>query len=296
MNRLLILGVNGMLGSALWRHFAAHPAYQLTGTVRKPNPALTGTAPEGAVIIDGIDAFSIDTVDSVIRKVRPQVVINCIGIIKQLKEATDPVTSITVNALFPHQLARMCGAAGARLVHISTDCVFSGLRGNYAEADPSDATDLYGRTKYLGELSAYDHCVTLRTSIIGHELGTRFGLVEWFLAQEGQVKGFRKAIYSGFPTVEIARIIESCVIPDPSLRGLYQVASAPINKYDLLQLVAETYGKRITILPDDAFTCDRSMDGQRFSAATGYQAPAWPELVRRMHEDYNRVFSYKPQA
>lgn len=289
---ILILGVSGMFGHVAFDALAAYPGFKVSGTLRKA----TGKTESAHPVFLDVDAFRPETVEQVILAQRPDVVINCIGIIKQLKEAHDSVTSIAINSLFPHQLAGICARAGARLIHVSTDCVFSGDRGNYAETDPSDATDLYGRTKYLGELHPYDHCVTLRTSIIGHELNTRYGLVEWFLAQQGPVKGFTRAIYTGFPTVELARIIAEYVIPNPGLKGLYQVASSPINKYELLKRVATTYGKDIQVQPADQFFCDRSLNGRKFADATGYIAPDWPVLVQQMHRHFFSSSMYKKPA
>jgi dTDP-4-dehydrorhamnose reductase len=204
-------------------------------------------------------------------------------LIKQLSEANDPLQAIPINSLLPHRLARLCNIVGARLVHVSTDCVFSGSKGGYLEADVSDAMDLYGRTKYLGEVD-YPHAITLRTSIIGHELNSANGLIGWFLAQEGTVKGFTTAIFSGLPTVELAHVIRDFVLPRADLSGLYHVASQPISKYNLLKLVAETYRKNIDIVPDEKLTIDRSLNADRFSAASGYSAPAWHELVKKMYE------------
>jgi len=219
----------------------------------------------------------------VFAEVKPQTVVNCIGLIKQLADANDPLQALPVNAMLPHRLARLCELGGARLVHISTDCVFAGTRGNYRESDSADATDLYGRSKHLGEVT-YPHTITLRTSIIGHELSSGHALLGWFLAQEGQVKGYTKAVFSGLPTVELARVVREVVLPRPELSGLFHVASAPIAKYDLLKLIADVYGKRIEIIPDDGLVIDRSLNAERFRDATGYVAPPWPELVKRMFE------------
>jgi dTDP-4-dehydrorhamnose reductase len=214
--------------------------------------------------------------------VRPAVVINCVGVVKQLSQANDPLAVIPINALLPHRLARLCALVGARLVHVSTDCVFSGAKGNYREVDPADAKDLYGRSKLLGEVD-YPHAITLRTSIIGHELGTSHGLVGWFLAQEGSARGFTRAVFSGLPTVELARIIHDMVIPRPYLHGTYHVSSAPIRKYDLLELIARIYGKCITLIPDAQLIIDRSLDSTRFRQETGYEPPSWEALVQTMH-------------
>jgi dTDP-4-dehydrorhamnose reductase len=178
----------------------------------------------------------------------------------------------------------LCRLGGARLIHISTDCVFSGSRGMYREDDFSDAYDLYGKSKYIGEVRDDAHAITLRTSIIGHELDSKVALVDWFLSQQGSAKGYRRAMFSGLPTVELARIIRDFVLPRPELRGLYHVAAEPIAKYDLLSLIAEQYGKQIEIKGDDAVIIDRSLDSTRFTLATGYRAPEWPALIALMRQ------------
>jgi dTDP-4-dehydrorhamnose reductase len=206
-------------------------------------------------------------------------------LIKQLPIAEDPLPAITINSLLPHRIALACKADGIRMIHISTDCVFDGTKRNYTEKDPPDAKDLYGRSKFLGEV-AYPHCVTLRTSIIGHELKGKIGLIDWFLAQQGRVRGFKKAIYSGFPTVELARIICDYVIPNPQLNGVYHVSSVPVSKYELLTLVADRYGKKIIIEPFEDFVLDRSLDSSLFQKTTGYKPPSWNELVEAMYRHY----------
>lgn len=283
--RVLILGASGMLGNTLFRLLPGF-GYRVTGWSRTP-----GTLGE-LNYAGGIDAQHFETVERVLRSERPDVVINCVGIIKQLDEAKDSIQSIEINALFPHRLAKVCGELGTRLVHLSTDCVFSGRKGSYAEGDLPDCDDLYGRSKLLGEVD-YPHAVTLRTSIIGHELSRSVSLIDWFLSQEGTVRGFTNAIYSGFPTVEMARIIAEFVIPNQDLRGLYQVASEPISKYDLLCVVREIYGRDTLIEPYDDFRCDRSLSAERFCLATGYRAPAWPDMVRAMYRDYLQMQSLK---
>ena len=281
--KVLVLGVSGMLGNAVFRYFSGTTDYEVFGSARS-NAIRHAFAPAlGDRIIVGTDVDNLDSLTLLFAKVKPHVVINCIGLIKQLAEADDPLSAIPINAMLPHRLARLCDVAGARLVHMSTDCVFAGTKGMYTEADMSDAKDLYGRSKYLGEVD-YPHAITLRTSIIGHELSGAHSLVGWFLAQQGSVRGFKRAIFSGLPTVELARVIRDHVIPHPDLHGLYHVSAEPINKFDLLTLVARAYGKAIDITPDDKLVIDRSLDSSRFRQATGYQPEPWPELVRRMRE------------
>jgi dTDP-4-dehydrorhamnose reductase len=281
--RVLVLGASGMLGNAVLRLLAGSKGFDGRGTVRSAASArLLPEEVRGRLEL-GVDVENPDSLASVLARVRPQVVINCVGVVKQLSEADDPLTAIPINSLLPHRLARLCAVADARLVHVSTDCVFAGTRGMYTEDDFPDANDLYGRSKYLGEVD-YPNAVTVRTSIIGHELASAHGLVGWFLSQQGQVRGFRRAVFSGLPTVELARVIRDHVLPRPELHGVHHVSAEPINKYDLLKLVAETYGKSIEIQPDDRLVIDRSLDSKRFRALTGYAPPSWPELVRLMRD------------
>lgn len=284
MARILALGVTGMLGNAVFRVFAADAAHETWGTLRSASALHHFPQGSHARLLRGVDVLDHDALTAVMAKVRPDVVINCVGLIKQLADAKDPLTALPINAMLPHRLARLCELGGARLIHVSTDCVFSGRKGMYLESDVSDAEDLYGKSKYIGELQDLPHAITLRTSIIGHELGSNHALVDWFLAQQGSVRGFTQAIFSGLPTVELARVMKDFVLAHPQLNGLYHVAAEPIDKFRLLSLVAAQYDKSIEIRPDDALVIDRSLEGSRFRAATGYVAPDWVELVRRMHQ------------
>lgn len=281
--RILVIGASGMLGNAVLRLFSQSPGYEAFGSVR--SSAARRLLPDDlqANVITGVDVENIDSLMRLFGIARPDVVINCVGLVKQLADADDPLAAIPINALLPHRLARLCEVAGARFVHLSTDCVFSGAKGMYTEGDAADAKDLYGRSKYMGEVD-YPHAITLRTSIIGHELDGARSLVGWFLAQDGSVKGFKRAIFSGLPTVEVARVIRDHVIPHPEVHGLYHLSAAPINKFDLLALLAETYGKSIDIIADEQLVIDRSLDSSRFRQATGFAPKPWPELISLMHD------------
>ncbi|KTC43024.1 dTDP-4-dehydrorhamnose reductase [Pseudomonas sp. ABAC61] len=281
--KVLILGVTGMLGQAVFRLFHEDATYEAWGTLRGASALRHFPQTHHPFLISGIDALDHDGLAAVLAKVRPDVVINCVGLIKQLADANDPLTALPINAMLPHRLSRLCALAGARLVHVSTDCVFSGRKGGYLESDLSDAEDLYGKSKYIGELHDEPHAITLRTSIIGHELGSNNALVDWFLSQQGSVRGFSNAIFSGLPTVELARVMKDYVLPNPQLHGLYHVAATPVNKLDLLKMVASEYEHQIEIQPDDALVIDRSLNGGRFREATGYVAAPWPELIHQMH-------------
>lgn len=281
--KILVLGASGMLGNAMLRTLAATDGLDVHGTARSANVLKQFDPAVSQRILTGVDVENTDALMALFAEIRPSVVINCIGLVKQLAQADDPLNALPINALLPHRLARLCNLVGARLVHISTDCVFNGRQGNYRESDPSNAEDLYGRSKLLGEVS-YPHTITLRTSIIGHELGSAHGLVGWFLAQQGKVRGYRRAIFSGLPTVELSRVVRDFVLPRPELTGLYHVATAPIAKYDLLHLIRDAYGKEIEIAPDDGLVIDRSLNAERFQEATGYVAQSWPALVAQMRD------------
>jgi dTDP-4-dehydrorhamnose reductase len=280
---ILVLGVSGMLGSAVFRYFTANSQHRVMGTLRSSAALRFFPSPQHESLICGVDVLDPDALMAVFGRTQPDVIINCVGLIKQLADAKDPLTALPLNAMLPHRLAALCRVAGARLIHISTDCVFSGSKGMYQEQDESDCTDLYGKSKYIGELHDRDDVITLRTSIIGHELQSNASLIDWFLSQEGRVKGFTQAIFSGLPTAELARVMLEHVVPNPALKGLYHVSAAPIDKYELLTLVAQVYGKAIEITPDSGLVIDRSLDSSRFRAAAGYQPPSWPALIKFMH-------------
>lgn len=279
--KILILGGSGMLGHRLWINLRKE--HDVWVTVRgEQNPFPNSPDFPSEHIRYRVDGLIFEEVTRALASIQPDLVINCIGLIKQMGHlARDPLYSISLNALLPHRISLICRVAKIRMIHISTDCVFSGRKGNYVEEDQSDAEDLYGRTKFLGEVH-YPHTITLRTSIIGQELKNHLGLIDWFLSQTGTIKGFQRANYTGFTTGELSRIILDYIIPNPELSGLYHVSSAPISKYDLLMLAREAYQKDITILPDQEFVCDRSLDSTRFRQAAGYTPPSWPEMIHAM--------------
>ena len=280
----MILGVTGKLGSAVHKVFASDPRHETWGTLRSAGSRRYFSDADRARLIDGVDVTAHDSLVTVLDRVRPDVVINAVGVIKQLAIANDPLIVLPINSMLPHRLAGLCGLVGARLIQVSSDCVYSGRAGSYVESDLSDAEDLYGKSKYIGEVHDQPHAITLRTSGIGHELNSANGLLEWFLSQEGRVKGFSRAIFSGLPWVELARVIKEYVLPRPEMHGLYHVSAKPISKLDLLTLIGGVYGKQITIDPDDTVRIDRSLNSERFSGATGYVAAEWPQLIAAMHK------------
>ena len=282
--KILVLGATGMLGHKLLQQFGqAHDAW---GTVRgAPDaaPAIPGV--DRCRLIGGISASNLEAIRQTIQHVGAEAVLNCIGIVKQIDAGKDAIASISINALLPHQLSQVCAEAGARLIHFSTDCVFSGAGGPHLETDPPGPEDLYGRTKLLGELEA-PHCFTIRSSIVGRELRRGTGLFDWFIAQQGgQVRGFRHALYTGLTTLAMADVVRLVLESHPELSGVWQVSSDAIDKCSLLELVNRVYGLGIRIEPEDQFHCDRRLDSSRFRQATGWAPPTWQAMIETMHAD-----------
>lgn len=281
-----------MLGHVLFGELTKREELDVWGTVRDGGRASEFFPEETRErLVSGVFAEDLDSVRSAISQVEPDVIVIAVGLIRQRPEAQDAKLLHALNVEFPRRLAEIVRGTSIRLVQISTDCVFDGKEGNYTETSIPSPTDDYGTTKLEGELIE-DGNLTLRTSFIGHELGTRYGLVEWFLSQHQAIDGYTHAIYSGLPTVEFANILANHVLPDTTLRGLYHVSSDPIPKYDLLNLVAEVYGKDIEIRERDDVRIDRSLDSSAFRDATGYHPPGWKALVRRMHAHYANEVRY----
>ena len=274
------MGGEGMLGHKLYQVLSQ--SLDTVATTRRSAAAVSEVPVyrgRAQSVIGGVDVADFDTVTRAFARAKPSVVVNCIGVVKHLPEGQDPLISLSVNSLFPHRLAELCAATGARLIHMSTDCVFSGTKGGYQETDPPDASDLYGRTKLLGEVTQAG-CLTLRTSIIGRDFHRDTGLLEWFLSRRGgKVRGYRRMIFSGFPTKRFAEVIRMIIVRTPALDGRYHIASAPISKYDLLLKLRDAWKLDVEIEPVDDPACDRSLDGTRFREATHYVAPDWDELV-----------------
>jgi dTDP-4-dehydrorhamnose reductase len=294
--RLLILGGDGMLGhkafQVLGKRFEVDVTFRERDGLWQRHPIYAGF--DRAHVLGGVDAANLASVSHALDQVKPDAVINCIGIIKQRDEAKTAIPAIQINSLFPHQLADLCAPGRVRLVHISTDCVFSGARGKYSENDLADPSDLYGRSKLLGELNR-SNCLTLRTSMIGWELKHRLGLLEWFAAQRGRtIKGYRRAIYSGLSTTALADLIGDLLKTYPNLEGLYHVASEPISKYDLLVRLRDTLGWHdIRIEADDDFKCDRSLDGSRFEDKTGWRAPQWDAMIQGLAGEWDTYAQWR---
>ncbi len=288
---VLILGATGMLGYSLFSNLAENPALNVKGTVRSLADKTAFFEQYQTQLLKGIDVTDIASIEQAIIDAKPEVVINCIGLIKQHDIAKQHVAAIEINALLPHQLAALCDQYDARLIHFSTDCVFDGKQGMYHETDLPTATDLYGKSKCLGEVN-YGRHLTLRTSIIGHELDSAVSLVDWFLNQEGEVNGFSKAVFSGLPTCYIAKLLAEKILNNADISGLYHLSVEPIDKFSLISLVAEIYGKDIVIRESAQLVIDRSLDSSHLRQALDFTVPSWRELIEFMHNDY--LIRYMP--
>ena len=293
--RVIVLGAAGMLGHKLLQRLRTH--FEVAGTIREPEPnAELRRVLSDVKLYPGVAANNPASLGRAIDEWGAQVVLNCIGIVKQRADAKDAIPSIAINSLFPHQLAQLTTAHGAKLIHFSTDCVFSGRHGNYVEDDLPDPVDLYGRSKLLGELAA-PGTLTLRMSIIGRELRGHLGLIDWFLSQRGRpVKGYAGALYTGLTTIATADLIAHLIRAYPSLEGLWHVSGGPISKFDLLQMVNRVYGLGWEIARDEGFFCDRRLDSSRFRKHTGWHPPSWEEMICSMHSDEETYAKVRAEA
>jgi dTDP-4-dehydrorhamnose reductase len=280
---ILVLGAAGLLGNTVFRVLSEVADLKVFGTVRSVEVKSLFITDLSHRLIIVSDLMNYDEMQRLFDQARPQVVVNCVAIGRAMQKDLDALISIF--SVFPQRLAHLCQLSGARFVQISSDGVFSGSRGDYSEDDVPDASDAYGIAKLLGEVR-YPGSITLRTSIVGPELESNSGILEWFLSQNDECSGFTRAIFSGFPTVVLARLIRDVIIPRHELSGLFHVATTPISKFDLLELIAKRYGKSISLIPDDSVVVDRSLCTVRFRAATGYVAPEWSEMIDLMYS-YN---------
>ena len=279
---ILILGITGMLGNALFKILSKDKKWRVLGTARNRNALKYFSPSLSKNIITGVQADNFEEIATLLKTQRPDVVINCIGVVKQKSDASDVLQTIPLNTLLPHHLAKITKQIKSRLILISTDCVFSGKKGGYQEADIPDCTDLYGQSKLWGEVTNLKHVLTIRTSIIGHELNSHQSLLDWFLNQKKVVSGYTHAVFSGLPTCELGKIIRDLILPNKGLHGLYHISAEPISKYDLLSLIAKIYDKKIQITEQPIPVIDRSLNCQKFIKKTRYRIKDWKTLISQM--------------
>jgi len=284
--KILILGANGLLGGACYRLMMQVPNLEVFGSVRSK---LDKSVKSSQRLIGSIDVLDSERLDQLFAENKPQVVINCTSLSKSMINDADPLKFIELYSMLPHRLARLCNRYSARLIHISSDGVFSGKKGNYREIDKADADDLYGRSKFLGEVTS-PNCITIRTSIIGHDNSLQNGLISWYLSNKYSCKGYTKAVFSGLPVCVLAQILVDFVIFNLKLEGVYHIGSNPISKFDLLKLVAEIYDSHVSIKPDHSVIMNRSLNTEKFQREANYSPPNWNTLVSLMHDDYLRFY------
>ena len=291
--KIIILGASGMLGFGIFKRLTSQTKFDVYGTVRDINKFASFFSEQERKKLILFDALNNDNeLLRVFEKINPDYVINCIGLIHQEEKKHTSVTSyINLNSLFPHRVAKECENHQAKLVHFSTDCIFSGKQGNYSEADIPDAEDYYGRSKLLGEVNYADH-ITIRTSIIGHELITKKSLIDWFLSQD-YIIGYDRAVFSGMPIRYISDTLADYVIGNNKLRGIYHLSAEPISKYALLKKVALIYQKEIKITKDNDYIVDKSLNSSKFRKITGFSPPSWDKLIVNMYKDYLEIFKNK---
>lgn len=277
--RILVLGANGMAGYGILSSLRKYSSHKIYGSVRRSSGVC------GPDIICDLSASDLKKIDSTILDLKIDCVINCIGLIKQKYYSN--IDFIHINSVFPHQLSQICAKYNTRLIHLSTDCVFDGSKGNYIETDDPTASDIYGQSKYCGEIE-YNNTITIRTSIIGKELNSHNSLIEWFLANQNvSIKGYTNAIFSGFPTITLGNIIKDHILENKTLNGIYHISSDPISKYDLLQIVARYFNKASVIEPDNSVWCNRSLNCNKFKSITGFKSNSWESMILDMYNDWN---------
>lgn len=288
--RILVVGASGMLGHEAVRVLA--PDFEVWGACRNPK-ALPDLGIPADRVLANLDATDRGCAYRLVAATRPDLVINAVGIVKQHADAKAAIPSIEVNSLWPHVLADACARRDARMVHVSTDCVFSGSRGGYVESDVSDVFDLYGRSKLLGEVTDRGNAITLRTSIIGWQLGAPTGLAGWFAThRDEKLKGFTKTVFSGLTTRALTEVVRDVVMPDASLCGLWHVSADAIDKYTLLTKLAAKLDWDVDITPSGGPVTDRSLDSTRFRERTGWVPPSWDAMLEALaveYADYERV-------
>ena len=283
--KILILGSNGLLGNTITKYFLQKEDIQTYASIRDYSKLelFNNKYHKNFLIIN--DVLDFGETKKTLKKIKPDILINCLGITNKenLLKPSQIENCISINSLFPHMLQRICSELGTRIIHFSSDCIFSGRKGFYSENDIPDPPDIYGKSKLLGELN-YENTLTIRKSVIGHELVSKKGLLEWFLAQKHFVHGYKNVIFSGLTVLELARVIDNYVLPRRDLKGILNLAGESISKFDLLKIIADIYKKSAQIIPNEKIQINRTLNGSQFNNLTGYKMKSWPSLIKSMYE------------
>ncbi|MGJ1535281.1 dTDP-4-dehydrorhamnose reductase family protein [Sphingobacterium multivorum] len=281
MKKVLVLGAAGMAGHVVYTYLSELNKYEVVGTTN--NNYLNGISLK-------MDIFKPDEVNRIIYQVKPDFIINCIGmLIKTSRQHPDQ--TIYGNAYFPHLLKKLASENGSKLIHISTDCVFSGSTGSYTENSFKDASDVYGLSKNLGEIIDEEN-LTIRTSIIGPELKQNGeGLFDWFMSQQGEINGFRSNIWSGVTTLELAKFIDWVLELDQAVVGLVHLTNnQSISKFDLLNIFNKVYDRGLTISDHKDYVCDKSFINTKMNI--DHKVPIYKEMIQEQklfmdeHDDF----------
>ena len=285
--KILILGSSGLLGNTLTKYFFQNNSFQTFGTLRDFSKIYFFREKYHRNFVEFSNILDFVELEKKIRDIKPNVIINCLGLTNKKRIVNFDLVQqyININSLFPHKLCEICSRYSVRLIHFSSDCVFSGLKGFYSENDFADPIDIYGKSKLMGELN-YKNSITIRKSVIGHEITSKNGLLEWFLNQRNDVEGYKKVFFSGLTVLELGKIIVDYILPRNNLNGLFNIAGQTISKFQLLKIIADVYQKPIEIIPNELINIDRSLDASKFNKLTGYESKPWHELIKAMH-DFN---------
>tara|TARA_Y100000766_G_scaffold110909_1_gene94924 strand:+ start:130 stop:1002 length:873 start_codon:yes stop_codon:yes gene_type:complete len=283
--KIIILGCTGLLGNTITKNFLQNYDYEIYPIIRDFSKIKFFKQEYHKNFVEILNILDLSELEKTITPIKPDIIINCLGLTNKFSNnnAFEIQEFIEINSLFPHKLYQLCMQLNIRLIHFSSDCIFSGKKGAYSETDIPDPIDIYGKSKLLGELD-YENCITIRKSVIGHELFSKNGLLEWFIDQNEVVQGYKKVIFSGLTALELSRLLAIYIIPSKNLKGIINVTGPSITKYDLLKKIARVYKKSINIIPNESVISNRSLNGSKFSNLSGYQPKSWNELINSMYQ------------
>lgn len=282
MLKIFVLGSTGMLGHALCDALIERKEYEVYSFGRRTLKEFGLNSHEKIkeFILDVNSEWENEFIN-IINNVRPDFIINCIGVVKQLVFENELQNSININSIFVQKLDKIVNnSERTNLIHLSTDCVFSGNKGSYIENDIVDPVDIYGITKALGEIKNSKRTLTIRTSIIGREIDRKIGLLEWLLSQNDNViKGYDKFIFSGLTTYSLSNVIIDTILEN-FIPGLMHISSEPISKYDLLNKIKSEFKLAVKINKSNEPICDRSLDSTYFKNLYNYRILSWDEMIK----------------
>lgn len=290
--KVALLGSTGMIGHRVLLELLKCEQIDVVGLSRSTNhKSLIQKFSDRDGFYEGVDMADFKQVELLLEKIKPEVIINAVGItIRKLNQPDSFEKAFQVNTLLPKTLQKWVQKNNARLIHLSTDCVFSGAKGNYTEIDIPDANDVYGKTKFAGEVEG-KNCLTLRFSAIGRELESHTELLDWFLQQNNKnIQGHEKAIYTGLTTAQLSEEIVKIVLNHKNLEGLYQISNQAISKYELLCLLKKAYGLNLNIEKIDGKNSNKALLSNKYKEATGFVPRDWSTLINNLINDNSDLY------